>query len=117
MQRLGADEPPEGWEREPIGTWNGYQAEVVHDPRRHDYLLVRGSAADDIDGGLAHAGYQFQATDGRQWLWTRDRLDAARARIARTDRPPALEATAALTPPTPTPALAPPPSPAAGRVL
>jgi hypothetical protein len=48
-------------------------------------MLVRGSAADNIDNtALEHIGYQFVATDGQTWLWYRDHLAAARNNLERT---------------------------------
>jgi hypothetical protein len=75
---------PVGWTVEPAGPWNGHEVEIVSNPARHDVMLVRGTAADDIDNSdLEHIGYQFVATDGQTWLWYRDRLAAARSNIGR----------------------------------
>jgi hypothetical protein len=52
-------------------------------------MLVRRTATDDISNrDLEHIGYQFVATDGRTWLWYRDRLGAARAALDRTRNAP-----------------------------
>jgi hypothetical protein len=66
------------------GPWNGHDIEIVYNPTRHDVMLVRGGAIDDIgDNGLEHIGYRFVATDGHTWLWYRDRLAAARNNLER----------------------------------
>ena len=75
---------PDGWTTEPAGQWNGHEVEIAYDPRRHDFMLVQGPAADDIDGRLEQIGYQFIATDGQTWLWYRDRFTAARNALERT---------------------------------
>jgi hypothetical protein len=74
---------PDGWTTEPAGEWKGKEVEIAYNPSRHDFMLVRGTAGDDIDGRLEQIGYQFIATDGQAWLWYRDRLAAARTTLGR----------------------------------
>jgi hypothetical protein len=81
---------PDGWTTEPAGQWNGHEVEIAYHPRRHDFMLVRGTGSDDIDGRLEQIGYQLIATDGQTWLWYRDRLTAARNALDRTPGAPAL---------------------------
>jgi hypothetical protein len=81
---------PDGWTTEPAGEWNGHEVEIAYNPRRHDFMLVRGTDGDDIEGRLEQIGYQFVATDGQTWLWYRDRLTAARNALERTPGAPAL---------------------------
>jgi hypothetical protein len=66
----GAAPLPDGWTTEPAGQWNGHEVENRHNPRRHDFMLVRGTDGDDIEGRLEQIRYQFIATDGQTWLCT-----------------------------------------------
>jgi hypothetical protein len=72
---------PEGWVAAPFGRWQGRDTVVVYDPRRFDVLVMRSRARHDVLDGLTAAGWRPAACDGRSWLWFRDRLAAARARL------------------------------------
>lgn len=78
---------PDGWVVEAAGEWNGRQAEAAYDPRRHQVLLARSGAADEMEGGLALGGWEYHSSDGLTSMWVRDRLGAARTRLDR--EPPA----------------------------
>jgi hypothetical protein len=78
---------PDGWTTEPAGQWNEHEIDIAYHPARHDFMLVRGTEGDDINGRLEQIGYQFIATDGQTWLWYRDRLTAARNQLERTSGP------------------------------
>jgi hypothetical protein len=71
----------------PPPTHQRVEPEIAYHPRRHDFMLVRGTGGDDIDGRLDQIGYQFIATDGQTWLWYRDRLAAARNALEHTSAP------------------------------
>ena len=91
LRPLESDAPlPDGWTTEPAGRWKGHEVEIAYDSSRHDFMLVRGTVGDDIDGRLEYIGYEFIATDGQTWLWSRDRLAAARTALERTPASPAL---------------------------
>ena len=77
---------PLGWVSEPAGQWGGRPVDIVYDPRRHDCLLLRGRTSQHLKVGFAEAGYRPVATDGSHELWVRDRVDSARAALARIDR-------------------------------
>ncbi|MDZ7734554.1 MAG: hypothetical protein U5R31_17040 [Acidimicrobiia bacterium] len=77
---------PVGWVAEPTGVWAGGEVEVVHDPRRHDVTFLRHRPTDTDRAGLRDSGYRRVAVDGDQEMWVRDRLEAARRSLERSDR-------------------------------
>lgn len=65
----------------PAGIWLGSHMEVVHDPRRHDILFVRGESAPELGSGLQQSGWQQTDVDGVSEMWVRDRAVAAQAAL------------------------------------
>lgn len=74
---------PVGWVAEPAGTWDGRSVDVVYDPRRHQILRVLNDVGDQTRASIGAAGYRRVATDGKQELWARDRVEATQAALDR----------------------------------
>lgn len=72
--------PPDHVAR-PAGIWRGSQMEVVHDPRRHDILFMRGHTKPELGSGLQQAGWEQTDVDGLSEMWVRDRAVAAQASL------------------------------------
>jgi hypothetical protein len=89
LRAVGDNGPlPAGWTVEPVGQWNGRDAEAVFDPRRHDVRVVQSAETEDREGELAAAGWAYEGTDGYAVLWVRDRVAAARAALDRAPPDP-----------------------------
>jgi hypothetical protein len=57
LRSLDSDTPlPDGWTTEPARQWNGHEIEIAYHPARHDFMLVRGTDGDDIEGRLDRSG-------------------------------------------------------------
>jgi hypothetical protein len=76
---------PPGWITEHIGRWNGAEHEIVYDPRRFEVAVTSPDSV-TTTAALDATGWDHQATDGERGLWTRDRVSAARAALARYDQ-------------------------------
>ena len=98
---------PEGWVAEPIGRWygpsGGVGSEVVYDPRRHD-ITITTLGNHQSERLLNAEGWKRHDADGLHVLWTHDRIDAARATIARLDQRSAGVTATGPTQPAPPPA-------------
>ncbi len=95
-QRRPGGPTPLGWVTEHVGRWPGVgwtAAEVVYNPRRYQVMLTQ--VGHDVSGALEAAGWQRHATDGDRVLWTRDRLSATQAALARLDHAAAIDPPAA----------------------
>jgi hypothetical protein len=84
---------PVGWVSEHVGCWHGRDTEVVYNPGRHQVMVTQ--VGEDAAGRVEASGWQRHAVDGDRVMWTRDRLVATRAALARHDQ------VAALAPPGP----------------
>lgn len=83
-------ECPPGWVAEPIGVWDGRQAEIVYNPRRFDICIVRGPESPPVEQPLAANGYSQQFNNGPDArMWVRDRVERAREDLARMEDRPA----------------------------
>lgn len=74
---------PVGWVAEPAGIWDGRSVDVVYDPRRHQILRTLNDIGEQTRTSIRAAGYRRVATDGKQELWVRDRVEATQAALDR----------------------------------
>jgi hypothetical protein len=87
LRPLGSDGPtPGGWRAEPAGRWAGRDVEVVYDPRRHDVMVATNGLPERQWEAFRAAGFELIDVAGRDELWIRDRVAAARLGLARIDR-------------------------------
>jgi hypothetical protein len=85
-QAPGGPVPP-GWVAEHFGRWQGREAEVVYNPRRHDVIVTnRVHLVGDQATSLEAVGFERHATAGRRELWVRDRTAATWTALARHDQ-------------------------------
>jgi transcriptional regulator with XRE-family HTH domain len=85
-QAPGGPVPP-GWVAEHFGRWQGREAEVVYNPRRHDVIVTnRVHLVGDQATSLEAIGFERHATAGRRELWVRDRTAATWTALARHDQ-------------------------------
>lgn len=83
--RERSDGVPDGWITERIGRWGHDDAEVVYNARRYEVMLTSSRAADDVVAGLEASGWERHGEAGSRTFWTRDRIAATRAALARVD--------------------------------